>query len=163
MSSLMAGCFGIDFVNAETGKSHMFSVFSELNEVSLPGILFHEYSHPFINPLTEKYYNLAVKYENACQKLKKHKLPDYKSGYGDFSECINEHFVRAMAIHLLKKIGLNDIAIAFLENDLRLGYMFVPEILKRYEFYDLHRDFFSDFEEFYPELIKVFGMEIDNE
>ncbi len=73
MSSLMAGCFGIDFVNAETGKSHMFSVFSELNEVSL------------------------------------------------------------------------------------------PEILKRYEFYDLHRDFFPDFEEFYPELIKVFGMEIDNE
>ena len=38
----------------KTGKLDMFSVFTT-NELSLSaGVLFHEYSHPFINPLTDR-------------------------------------------------------------------------------------------------------------
>jgi hypothetical protein len=160
LSSLMNGNFGINFVDDKTKKADLFSVFTT-NDYSLsPGILFHEYSHPFINPLTDKYYELAQKYSDAYEKLKKYKLPDFHSGYGDFKECINEHFVRAMAINLLKKINLTEMAEQHLREDLYCGYKFIPAILDLYDRYDADRTAFPDFDSFYPELLKVFNQDI---
>lgn len=157
ISGLMKGNFGISFINQETLIADMFSVFSTDNISLSPGILFHEYSHPFINPLTERYLHIAEKYKDAYELLKVYKLPDYQSGYGDWQECINEHFVRAMSIHLLKKCQLDNMANSFLENDLLCGYKFIPLILERYGFYDNHRNTYRNFEEYYPELLSVFG------
>ena len=101
------------------------------NELSLSaGVLFHEYSHPFINPLTDKYYDLVQTYDYAYEKLKKYKLPAFLSGYDDFKECVNEHFVRAIAIHLMKKINQKETADELLRDDLNSGYKFIPGILK---------------------------------
>ena len=160
ISSLMIGNFGINFVDNKTNKLDIFSVFA-IDDYSLsPSVLFHEYSHPFINPLTDKYYDLVQKYKYAYEKLKNYKLPNYKSGYGDFKEYVNEHFVRAMTIHLIKKINQREMASELLENDLYRGYIFIPEILKKYEYYDLNRDTFLNFDQFYPELINVFSQDI---
>lgn len=157
LSALMKGNYGIHFINQKTLIANMFSVFSTDSFSLSPGIIFHEYSHPFINPLTDKYLEVAEQYEEAYELLKPYKLPKYQSGYGDWEECINEHFVRAMSIHLLKKCHLNDMATQFLNNDLSCGYKFIPLILDRYEFYDKHRKIYTDFEKYYPELLRVFA------
>ncbi len=160
LSSLMKGNFGINFIDSKTAKLDVFSVFAN-DEFSLsPSILFHEYSHSFINPLTDKYYDLVRINDCTYEKLKNYKLPDYLSGYGDFKECINEHFVRAMAIHLMKKINQTEIASELLQNDLYRGYKFIPEILKKYDYYDANRATFLNFDQFYTELLKVFNQDI---
>ena len=156
LSCLMKGNYGISFINQETLTADMFSVFSTDSFSLSPGVLFHEYSHPFINPLTEKYSAVTEKYKDAYELLKAYKLPNFESGYGDWQECINEHLVRAMSIHLLKKCHLDDMATKFLNNDLFCGYKYIPLILERYEFYDNHRNIYKNFEEYYPELLGVF-------
>ncbi len=158
LSSLMKGNFGICFYNQYTGKSDLFSVFSTDDYSLSPAVLFHEYSHPFINPLTNKYYDLAQRYIDSYEKLKHYKLPDYQSGYSDFKECINEHLVRAMSIHLLKKINQTELANKLLNNDLYCGYKFIPQILERYDYYDMNRDKYDTFEQFYPKLLVAFDL-----
>lgn len=158
LSSLMKGNFGICFHNQDTGKSDLFSVFSTDDFSLLPAVLFHEYSHPFINPLTDKYYDLVQRYIDSYEELKHYKLPDFQSGYGDFKECINEHLVRAMSIHLLIKINQTELANKQLNNDLYCGYKFITQILERYDYYDMNRDKYDTFEQFYPELLGAFDL-----
>lgn len=160
VTTLMKGNFGIHFIDAATQKTDMFSVFSTDDFSLSPAVLFHEYSHPYINPLTEKYSKIADGYYEAYELLQPYKLPDYLSGYGDWQECINEHFVRSMAVHLMKKCRLDKEAEQLLQNDLDRGYKYMPLILERYEFYDSNRDKYIDFESFYPELLKVFSHKI---
>lgn len=160
ISSLMVGNYGISFVDNTNQKSDIFSVFST-DEYSLSvAVLFHEYSHPFINPLTEKYADMVNKYESAYDSLKPYKLPGFKSGYGDWMECVNEHFVRAMVIHLLQKCELNDMAEKMLKNEQYYGYIYIPYILEQYRYYDSNRKTYPDFESFYPILLNVFSNNI---
>lgn len=156
ISSLMLGNYGICFTNPSTLKTDMFSVFTTDNFSLSPAVLLHEYSHPFINPLTDKYFNIAKKYQNAYEILKPYKLPDFQSGYGDWKECINEHLVRAMVIHLLKKCQLREMSNQFLTYELNNGYKYIPYILEKYDNYDKNRDVYNDFDQFYPDLLSVF-------
>lgn len=155
-SALMRGNYGIQLIDDATQKTDIFSVFYTNNYSLSPAVLFHEFSHPFINPLTEKYSDNVKYYKSAYNILAAYRLPGYTSGYGDWEECVNEHFVRAMVIHLLKKCGLTEDADEMLRNDLNCGYKFIPLILEQYTYYDKKRSIYPDFEAFYPELLNVF-------
>ena len=157
LSSLMIGNYGISFGEKGKTKLDIFSVFATDGFSISEAVLFHEFSHPFINPLTEKYIDLVTKYQSSHELLKKYKLPGFKSGYGDWYECVNEHLVRAMVIHLLQKCNLRDIATEMLDYDLCKGYKYIPLILEKYKYYDNHRDIYPDFEAFYPTLLEVFS------
>lgn len=160
VSSLMKGNYGICFANKDSYKMDMFSVFSTDDFSLSPTVILHEYSHPFINPLTEKHIELVQKYEEAYEWLKPYKLPDYKSGYGDWAECVNEHLVRTMVIHLLKKSNYTDLANEVLKNEQLCGYKYVPLILEKYEYYDKNRSLYHTFESFYPQVLSVFAQKI---
>ena len=169
VSNLMVGNFGINFFDKDKNVSDLFSVFNlcdvvdnletnEFNSGALSvNILFHEFSHPFINPLTNKYFDIAEKYSSAYECLKKYKLPDFKSGYGDWDECINEHFVRAMAIYLMLKCDLKEWADRRLNNHLNEGYKYIPAILEMYKYYEDNRTKHKTFEDFYPTLLGIFS------
>ena len=161
ISSLMVGNFGISFLDEKMNKMSIFSVFTTDDYSTSPSVLFHEFSHPFINPLTEKFADVVKEYENAYELLKPYKLPGFGSGYGDWNECVNEHLVRAMVIHLLQKCGLEEMSAKMLDNDLHFGYRYIPLILKQYRYYDNHRDTYPDFESFYPVLLPVFSQNIE--
>ncbi len=163
ITSLMVGNFGIYFADERTKKTSMFSVFTTDDFSISPSILLHEFSHPFINPLTERYADAVKKYEDTYELLKQYKLPGFRSGYGDWNECVSEHFVRAMVIHLLQKCGLTDMADQMLNNDLSLGYKYIPFILEQYQYYDNNRNTYPDFESFYPVLLKVFSQNIERQ
>lgn len=160
ISSLMCGNFGLNFDNTAKGALDIICVFStEGQSISTP-ILLHEFSHPFINPLTEKYASLVENYKTAYEKLKPYKLPNFSSGYGDWPECVDEHLVRAMVIYLLRKCNLTYDAEKMLEHDLYCGYQYIPLILERYQFYEKNRDRYPTFETFYPSLLNVFSEDI---
>ena len=60
----------------------------------------------------------------------------------------------------MKKINQTEIASELLQNDLYRGYKFIPEILKKYDYYDANRATFLNFDQFYTELLKVFNQDI---
>lgn len=160
VSSLMKGNYGIHFPNKDNHKTDIFAVFST-DDISLsPVIILHEYSHPFINPITEKHIELVQEYKEAYEWLKPYKLPHYKSGYGDWTECVNEHLIRAMVIHFLRKSNCTDLASEVLKNEENFGYKYVPLLLEKYEYYDKNRSLYPTFESFYPEVLRVFAQKI---
>jgi hypothetical protein len=159
LSSLMNGNFGNSFPSLGIGEKDI-NVVLATDDYSLSSIvIFHELSHPFINPLTDKYYDIAQQYADAHTKLEKYKAGP-QTGYGDWEECINEHIVRAMTIYLLRKCGLNSIANTNLDDQLQLGYMYIPKLLERLDFYDNNREQYKNIDQFYPELLGVFADEI---
>ena len=161
ISSLMRGNFGIVFEDEEMKQPHLYAVLSTHGFSLSPNILFHEFSHPFINPLTEKYDAVVTQYREAYERLKPYKLPGFASGYGEWQECVNEHLVRAMVIHLLQKCNLCEEATEQLHQDLYCGYRYIPLLLESYEYYDRNRETYPDFETYYPELLQVFREKIE--
>ncbi|HBT77245.1 MAG TPA: hypothetical protein DEB39_10060 [Planctomycetaceae bacterium] len=162
LSGLMVGDFGLSFPADDTAPLDLFSVHSlgDIDNVLSAGLIFHELSHPFINPLTQKYWHIAENYSDVYERLKVYKLPGFESGYGDWQECVNEHLVRAATIHFLSKSGQEEEANRNLENDLNRGYKYIPAILELFVQYDHNREKYRTLEEFYPMLLNVFGTEI---
>lgn len=157
LTSLMKGNFGFKLKDRKSGQSMVYSVMSTYADCISPIILLHEFSHPFINPLTENYAELVAAYQEAYERLKPYKLPAFGSGYGDWEECVNEHLVRAMVIHMLQKCNQQEVAEEMLRQEHYNGYRYVPQLLERYAYYDRNRETYPEFESYYPELLKVFG------
>ncbi|OPJ64797.1 hypothetical protein CLORY_03060 [Clostridium oryzae] len=123
-------------------------------------VTIHEFVHPLINPLTEKFSELVNKYQKAYEWLKLYKQPDFQSGYGDWAECVNEHVVRAIAIYLARKLGEKEYAAKHLEYDMKIRYMYLPALLDKFQYYEKHRDIYKTIDDFYPELVKVFAEKV---
>ena len=169
ISHLPRGNFGIHFKDGQ-GKLDLFSVFSYIDPANFAsdqpvGVLsintiFHEFSHPLVNPLTESHPDLENAYREAYQRLKSYKLAGIASGYGDWQECINEHMVRAIATHLTKNCCETAEAQRFQERDFRLGYRYMPALLSQLDCYEEQRQKYPTFADYYPELMRVFSEEI---
>lgn len=166
ITNLSHGSFGTSFQN--NSKLDMFNVMTlprvsdseEENELwrgaLSTNVTIHEFAHPLINPLTEKFNELVKKNSQAYEWLKQYKQPDFQSGYGDWDECVNEHIVRAIAIYLAKRFGEKEYATKHLEHDMRLGYRYLPALLDKFQYYEKHRDIYKTIDDFYPELVEVF-------
>lgn len=167
ITNLSHGSFGISFKNND--KLDMFSIMTllrisdneeenELRRGALStNVTIHEFAHPLINPLTEKYSELVNKNSQAYEWLKKYKRPNFQSGYGDWYECVNEHIVRAIAIHLAAKLGEIEYAAKHFDYDMGIGYKYLPALLDKFQYYEKHRDTYKTIDDFYPELIEVFA------
>jgi hypothetical protein len=103
---------------------------------------------------------LVKKYCQAYEWLKKYKLPNFQSGYGDWDECVNEHIVRAIAIYLAAKLGEKEYASKHLDYDMKIGYKYLPALLDKFQYYEKHRDIYKTINDFYPELIEVFAEKV---
>lgn len=97
---------------------------------------------------------LVNKYKEIHEELEKHKSEF--SGYSDWEECVNEHIVRALSIHLSKKYFDVDFTNRRIEFDYNLGYRYIKDIVSKLEECEKNRNRYKSIEEFYPEFIKVF-------
>lgn len=122
------------------------------DEEYLTHMIRHEFSHPYINPLTEKYWDL-IKGCSASYEL----IPEVarKNVCGDWQECINEFVIRAITTYLA--YGDSDEAgeKAYTRESGR-GVSCLDELLKNIRLYESERNSFPTFESFYPRLLEVF-------
>jgi hypothetical protein len=111
----------------------------------------HEFSHPFVNPLTERHWDLvkdsAVRYDSIPERARRNVC-------GDWQECINEFTVRAITVH-----------VAFLESEAAgrrayerekaNGVSYLDPLLAALREYAGHRSQYPTFGLFYPKLLEV--------
>lgn len=118
-------------------------------------LIWHEFGHSFINPLTKKYIDQVNKYkrlyEPIAEKLK-------VQGYGDWKSFVNEQIIEAIvarltSIHCNKK----DAEISLEINRDIKGLIYIDEIYNRLEKYENNRDKYPTLNDFYPEFIKLFN------
>jgi hypothetical protein len=112
----------------------------------------HEFSHPFVNPLTEKYWDqikdYAKNYDSIPEAAKKNVC-------GDWQECINEFIVRAVSVYLAslesKELGLQVYA-----EEKSKGVSYLDPLLAALRTYADNRSRYPNFESYYPKVLEVF-------
>jgi len=112
----------------------------------------HEFSHPFINPMTEKYWDyirdFSANYDSIPETARKNMC-------GDWQECINEFVIRAVTTHLAYGDSADAGSAAYQKETAR-GVCLLDELLEQIRLYESGRAAFPTFESFYPKILEVF-------
>ena len=113
--------------------------------------LVHEFSHSFINPLTDKYSLITEDnpiFNDIWEKMK-------ELGYSSNKSILNDHIVRAITLRFLF-LQRNDISYynKQLETDENWGFSYIRNIMASLEFYEKNRDYYKNMDSFYPLLIQ---------
>lgn len=149
--SFSKGSFGINVNNKITYIANVNLSENDIVQVSdtIIKTLFHEFSHPYCNPLGYKYFdNDTIK--NIEYESRLHGLESWYSGV----TIINEYVVRAVQLYLTNKYLPKEIY-KFekdIEKNQSKGYVHIDELVK---LLDVKKNYDS-FEEFYKEEIVEF-------
>lgn len=111
----------------------------------------HEFSHPFVNPLTTRFSSEVKKSSFLFEKRMGTAVE--KGICGDWDDRVNESVVRAVVIHL---IGLADGDTGFKEQykyELSQGAVLTPDILAAIDDYLAKRQLYPTFADYYPVLL----------
>lgn len=112
----------------------------------------HEFSHPFINPVTEKYWDYIKSFSSNFDSI-----PEIarKQVCGDWQECINEFVIRAVTTH----IALNEsdeVGSWSYEKEKSRGVSYLDDLLRKIEFYQANRQIYPTFESYYNKILDSF-------
>lgn len=117
--------------------------------------LFHEFSHPYVNPLGEKYFK-NINLNGILINSKKNGL---EACYNGFITLINEYMVRAIQIILSSHFFEKDYIQRHIKWQKELGYPYIEELILIFKF----KDNYSSFEEFYKNEIVGFFVKLNQE
>jgi hypothetical protein len=112
----------------------------------------HEFSHPFINPLTEKYWDIIKDYSSGYDSI-----PEVarKKVCGDWQECVNEFIIRAVTTHLAYNEN-DETGLKAYKKEESSGVSYLARLLTNIKIYQLERVNYPSFESYYPMVLDTF-------
>lgn len=116
-------------------------------------IAFHEFSHSFVNLLTEENIDEVNKYSKLLDPIS---ISMNKQAYGDWGGCVNEHIIRAITSRLAYIYDGDRAYKDAILHEKSYDFYYVEPLAKKLEEFENNRNKYKSFKEFYPELIKVF-------
>lgn len=156
------GGFGSN-IKLENGESDIYSVLGPTEmKSSVPSygtqddfkeLIWHEFSHSFVNPITEKNINEVNKYKNLFTPISERMS---SQAYTSWETCVNEHLLRAITA---RRAYIDNGYEAYQNNinyEKNRGFFYVKALAEKIAEYEKTRNQYKDFEEFYPEIIKTF-------
>ena len=150
LSPLIAGAFGISNNDDLYCIKGMYLKENEYySQETFIFNLFHEFSHPYVNPLYDKYKN---KFKVTNKFLEEAKVNGLESSYKGIATLINEYVVRANEYILAKKyINLD----YYIENNKKRGYTYIDLLINLIK---ERKNNYVNYEEFYlKEVIPFFN------
>jgi Domain of unknown function (DUF4932) len=128
-----------------------FPVYGSVTQIA--GLTTHEFSHTFVNPLTERHREEVAKYaalyEPIAEKMKAQAYPHWET-------TVNEHIVRAVTIRLAYLEGGQEVGDKELQKQKDRGFQYIEALTERLKEYESARDKYPTIAEFYPRLVEVF-------
>lgn len=123
------------------------------DEFSFKYLVRHEFSHSFINNITDRNIEKVNEYEELFESIK-YKMSN--QGYSQWEICLNEHLVRAVVIRLTEIYEGNNQALKLIDIESQNGFLYISQLtsLLKNE-YEPNRDKYPTFEDFYPEVLKL--------
>lgn len=122
------------------------------DEFSLTYMIRHEFSHPFINPLTEKNWDYIKDYSQNYVSIPQ---AAQKNVCGDWQECINEFAIRAITTQIFYNDSPEAGTQAY-NKELTRGVSYLDVLLEKIRQYESERDKFPTFESYYTHLLDAF-------
>ena len=117
------------------------------------GIVWHEFSHTFVNPLTAAHPDAVVATAHLWEGLEARMRGQ---NYSSWETTINEHIVRAITTRLIYcKLGqaAGDAALA---DEMKRGFVYVAPLVEQLRQYEAQRERYPTLADFYPQLLAVF-------
>ena len=121
---------------------------------SLRYMVWHEFSHPFVNHLVDRYYKDFQLYESLFPPIEPQMR---KNGYGDWNNVINEHLVDAVNVRLYAlDLGSGE-SESLLKTLVEHGFLYLPALCDRLKLYESQRGKYRTLDDFFPEFVQVFN------
>ncbi len=156
-SPLFEGNYGLR-IPLKDGRYDLYAViggsdYKDNNEKMLRYLVWHEFSHSYINPITAEYQEQV----NQCaENFEPIRAAMKKNGYSSWSTTINEHIIRAVTIRLTERILGPDQAEKLQDREKQKGFVYVQALCNQLKYYEAHRKEFRTIKDFYPRLLEVF-------
>jgi hypothetical protein len=162
LSPLTSGNYG-PRVPAPGGQWQIYSINSAfgvkngipqfVTDEGLINLIWHEFSHSFVNPLTELHRARVEKTGKLYAPIEKYMRP---LAYGSWETAVNEHLVRAVTarLHALHKSAEAGEDLVLHERG--LGFAYIEALTRKLAEYEAQRSRYATLADFYPELLKAF-------
>jgi len=112
----------------------------------------HEFSHPFINPVTELYQDEVMAFEANFDKVPERARQNV---CGEWEECINEFIIRAITTWLAQQ-ECTELGQWAYNHEKGRGVVYLDELLEKISYYQFNRNLYHTLNDFYPHLLGVF-------
>jgi hypothetical protein len=150
-------------VERKTGQYDIYhiggphGVFEEIplfgNAQYMQHLAWHEFGHSFVNPTTEKFHEQINQYIKLFDPISQ-QMKDM--AYSSWETCVNEHLVRAVTTRLTYIERDKQAGDKALQGELNRSFFYTTALCEKLEYYEIHRDKYPSFIDFYPEIIAVF-------
>lgn len=153
-------------IESEPSKYDLYCIIGPFfSEDTLRLIIWHEFSHSFINPITEQYINEVNKYLKLYSPI----IGEDVSGseaYLYWKYYVDENIVRAVVAKFNEKVIMQDlgqdvaeiiISETLLSREVENGFVYIRGIYDLLDVYEKNRDKYPTFEDFYPEILNYFS------
>jgi hypothetical protein len=115
-------------------------------------LIWHEFSHSFINPLTTANSDLVFPYEKLAAPIT---LKMKRMAYTNWETIVNEHVIRAITARLVAQADGEEAGQAFLAANRKNGFRYIDVLSERLQEYEANRSAYSTLESFYRSLMEV--------
>jgi hypothetical protein len=116
-------------------------------------LIWHEFAHTIINPLTESQRDKVDALEIVDEEFRTRMR---RNAYADWSTIVNESIIRAIEVRLTARILGDDAARRAQERQVERGFIHVPRIVEILHLYEADRDSFPTIADFYPRVLNAF-------
>ena len=116
-------------------------------------LIWHEFGHSFVNPVTERHRSDIGKYAPLLDPILERMA--ITGGYGDWEICLNEHLIRAITSRLFHREWGPKPGDRLLVRDIEKGFRYLPALLRALEDFERHHIQDMSFEDYYPALLKA--------
>jgi hypothetical protein len=162
LSPSFAGGYGIRIPSSNNGldiygclnPTEMKDGVPYFSKLGLSHFVWHEFSHSFVNPLTDKY---KARIEASSELYIPLESEMKAMACNDWGNCVNEHVIRAIYIRLLHIYENENAAELQLENEKSLRFAYTEPLVEKLKQFEHERQTKNiTFSEYYPTLLNVF-------
>ena len=122
--------------------------------ISITDLLLHEFGHGFVNPKIDKYEKELSKNENLLEPIAQSMQ---QQAYWHWQVTVNEHIVRAIVTRISEQIyGKQLVDNTYYKLMIAQRFIYADAIIEKLKVYENNRSLYKNFNDFVPELIKVF-------
>ncbi|NOK58442.1 MAG: hypothetical protein GFH27_549279n248 [Chloroflexi bacterium AL-W] len=123
------------------------------NQPSLESHLWHEFSHSFVNPLSEIYVDKLLESQMLGAPIDQQMR---NMNYGIWLAVVNEHVVRAITTRLAYQEQGQIMGDSEREIHKSRGFIYLDAILEQLALYETSRTQYPTFADFYPQIVATF-------
>ncbi|HXG37904.1 MAG TPA: DUF4932 domain-containing protein [Bacteroidota bacterium] len=119
----------------------------------IAGLTWHEFSHTFVNALTEAHWDSLRQYESLYTPIAKQLT---EQAYPDWQTAVNEHIIVAITVRLKAIHQEQEAAEHELKTQKEKGFIYAEDLANRLVEFENSRERYPMLAQFFPKLVAVF-------